>query len=237
MTALSVRVMTYDLFIGDRTFSSWSLRGWLMLEKFGLPYRTHMVGLYTGRMAEDLADMAPARLVPVLRLPDGTVVGESAAMAETLAERHPDAGLWPADPAARATARWLVAEMASGFAALRGACPMQLINVKVGFDVSEAVARDLARIEVLWAHAQRFASGGPWLFGAYSLADAFYAPVCARIVGYDLPVSEAARDYCRATIRDDAFQAWRDEGAQVSYDPVPYAMDLDTAPWPGTRFA
>ena len=93
--------MTYDLYIGDRTFSSWSLRGWLMLEKFGLPYRAHLVGLYSGTMAQDLAPLAPTRLVPALRLPDGTVVGETLAMAETLAERHPDAGLWPADPAAR----------------------------------------------------------------------------------------------------------------------------------------
>ena len=100
----SVASMTYDLFIGDRTFSSWSLRGWLMLEKFNLPHRVNMVGLYTGTMAEDLAPVAPAHLVPVLRTAEGTVVGETMAMAETLAERHPDAGMWPEDPAARATA-------------------------------------------------------------------------------------------------------------------------------------
>ena len=99
--------MTYDLYIGDRTFSSWSLRGWLMMEKFNLPYRAHLVGLYSGTMAADLAALAPVRLVPAMRTPDGTVVGESLAMAETLAERHPDAAMWPADPAARATARWL----------------------------------------------------------------------------------------------------------------------------------
>ncbi|MEM6758996.1 MAG: glutathione S-transferase [Pseudomonadota bacterium] len=224
--------MTYDLFIGDRTFSSWSLRGWLMLEKFCLPYRTHMVGLYSGKMAEEMAQIAPARLVPALRLPDGTVVGESVAMAETLAERHPDAGLWPADPAARATARWLVAEMASSFAALRSACPMQLMDVKVNFPMTEAVAKDLARVEALWAHAGSYAVDGPWLFGAYSLVDAFYAPVCARIVGYDLPVSQAARTYCQTTISDPVFQAWRADGLHVSYDPVPYAMDLETVRWP-----
>lgn len=121
--------MTYDLYIADRIYSSWSLRGWLMLEKFGLPCRLHMVGLYSGSMARDLAEVAPARLVPVLRTPEGTVVGESLAIAETLAERHPDLGLWPADPAQRATARWLAAEMVTGFTALRGACPMQLLRV------------------------------------------------------------------------------------------------------------
>ena len=80
--------MSYDLYIGDKTFSSWSLRGWLMLEKFGLTFQEHMVGLYAGTMAEDLSPLAPARLVPVLRTPDDTVVGESLAMAETLAERQ-----------------------------------------------------------------------------------------------------------------------------------------------------
>lgn len=224
--------MTYDLFIGDRTFSSWSMRGWLMLEKFNLPFDTHMIGLYGGTMAKDMAALAPARLVPALRLPDGTVVGESMAMAETLAERHPEAGLWPEDAAARATARMLCAEMASGFSALRGDCPMQLQFVNVGFAPSDAVRADLDRLEVLWAHARRFAGDGPWLFGAYSLADVFYAPVCARIVGYELPVSEAARAYCATTLSDPAFQAWRAEGLKTTYDPFPYDMGLATRPWP-----
>lgn len=224
--------MTYDLFIGDRLFSSWSLRGWLMLEKFGLPYHTHMIGLYRGTMAEDLAAQAPARLVPALRLPDGTVVGESVAMAETLHERHPEAGLWPADPAARATARWLMAEMASGFTALRSACPMQLAHVNAGFAVSDDVAKDLARIETLWDHARRFAGDGPWLFGTYSLADVFYAPVCARIVGYDLPCSAKAQAYCAETLADAAFQTWRSEALKVTYDPFPYEMGGPTRAWP-----
>ena len=224
--------MTYDLFLGDRTFSSWSLRGWLMLEKFGLPYNAHMIGLYGGTMAEDMAPLAPARLVPALRLPDGTVVGETLAMAETLAEAHPDAGMWPADATARATARWLCAEMTSGFGTLRADCPMNLQHVNVGFTPSDAVQKDLARIETLWDHARRFATEGPWLFGAYSLADVFYAPVCARIVGYDLPVSERARTYCDTTINDPVFQAWRAEGLKTTYDPFPYDMGLPTRAWP-----
>lgn len=226
--------MTYDLFIGDQTFSSWSLRGWLMLEKFGLPYRTHMVGLYAGTMAEDLAPLAPARLVPVLRLANGTVVGESLAMAETLAEAHPEAGLWPEDPGARATARWLCAAMASGFTSLRGACPMQLTHVLEGFTPGDAVMADLDQIERLWAHAATKATEeGPWLFGRYSLADVFYAPVCARIVGYDLPVSDRARAYCGVTLEDPAFRQWRAEGLKKSYDPYPYPSDLPSKPWPG----
>ncbi|GHG88499.1 glutathione S-transferase [Pseudodonghicola xiamenensis] len=225
--------MTYDLYIADRSFSSWSLRGWLMLEKFGLPCRLHMVGLYSGTMAQDLADIAPARLVPVLRTPEGTVVGESLAIAETLAERHPDAGLWPADPAQRATARWLAAEMATGFAALRGACPMQLLRVYRGFEPSKAVRSDLARLETLWAHARTLsATTEGWLFGDYSLADVFYTPVAARIIGYDLPVSDAARSYALALLGDPSVRVWRAEGLKVSYDPEPYGCDLPATDWP-----
>lgn len=225
--------MTYDLYIGDRTFSSWSLRGWLMLEKFNLPYQSHLVGLYSGTMADDLAPLSPATLVPVLRTPDGTIVGESLAMAETLAERHPDAGLWPKDPAARATARWLCAAMASGFGGIRSACPMQLQHVNAGFKPSDAVLSDLARIEQLWAHARTHAStDGPWLFGDYSLADVMYAPVAARIIGYDLPVSDINQSYCDTTINDPAFKAWRAEGLKTTYDPFPYDMGVPTRPWP-----
>ena len=226
--------MTYDLYIGDRTFSSWSLRGWLMFEKFGLPVRTHLVGLYSGTMAQDLIPLAPARLVPEMRSPDGIVVGDTLAMAETLAERHPGVGFWPADPAARALARWLVAEMHSGFAELRGECPMQLSHRYQGFAFSAAVQADLDRVQTLWALARsRHGAAGPWLFGSYSLADVFFAPVAARITGYGLPVDAATSDYVAVQIADPAFLQWRAEGLKTSYDPQPYAMDLPTTPWPG----
>ncbi len=224
--------MTYDLFIGDRMYSSWSLRGWLMLEKFSLPHVVHMVGLYSGTMAADLADLAPARLVPTLRTPKGTVIGESLAMAETLAERHSEAGLWPSDPAARATARWVVAEMACGFSALRGDCPMQLSHIWQGFPPSEAVQKDLARIETLFAHARKVSGAAEgWLFGDYCLADVFYTPVAARIIGYNLPVSPETRAYCRALLSDPAVLRWQEQAHEVTYDPEPYAMDLERRPW------
>jgi len=225
--------MTYDLYIGDRTFSSWSLRGWLMLEKFNLPFNCHLVGLYAKTMDVDLAHLKPARLVPTLRTPEGTVVGETLAMAETLAERHPDKDMWPQDPADRATARWLCAAMTAGFATLRDECPMQLQHVNKGFPPSNALRADVRRLEALWDHARATRkTEGPWLFGAYSLADVFYAPVTARIVGYDLPVSASARAYCDTTIADPAFKTWRAEGLKVTYDPFPYDMGVPTAPWP-----
>ncbi|WP_428546696.1 glutathione S-transferase [Profundibacter sp.] len=225
--------MTYDLYIGDRTFSSWSLRGWLMFEKFNIPYRTHMAGLYSGTLKQDLAELAPARYVPAMRTPDGIAVGDTLAMAETLAERHPDAGLWPTDPAARALARWLVAEMHSGFMTLRSECPMQLLHQYDGFAVSDAVQADLTRLQEIWALARsRHGADGPWLFGEYSLADVFYAPVAARITGYALPVDETSAAYVTTHLQDTAFRQWRVEGLKVSYDPVPYALDLPTRDWP-----
>ena len=123
--------------------------------------------------------------------------------------------------------------MTTGFSALRGECPMQLQHVNKGFPVSDAVAKDLARLEELWIYASAASDGqGPWLFGSYSLADVFYAPVCARIIGYDLPVSKAAYSYCETTLTDPAFKRWRAEGLEVTYDPFPYDMGGETQDWP-----
>ena len=225
--------MTYTLHIGDRAFSSWSLRGWLMFEKFAIPFKTRMVGIYSGTKDRDLAGLAPARLVPAMVTPDGHVIGDTLAMAETLAERHPDAGLWPADPAARGLARWLAAEMHSGFAGLRAACPMQLMRVYEGFEPPPPVLNDLARIEELWALARsRHGADGPWLFGSYTLADVFYAPVAARITGYGLPVGDKAAAYVAAHMGDPAFSRWRDQALTVRYDPEPYRLDLSWRDWP-----
>ncbi len=226
--------MTYQLYIGDRTFSSWSLRGWLMLEKFGLPFEQHMVGLYSGTMAKDIAHLAPARTVPILQTAQGHVLTDSLAMAETLVESHPDVSLYPHDPAARALARSINAEMHSSFGALRGACPMMIAFVWEGFEPSKAVLADLSRIEELWALARsRHGQSGPWLFGEYSLADVFYAPVAMRITAFDLPVSNAAKAYVAAHLNDPAFLAWRETALAEIHDPWPYPMEMGRKPWPG----
>lgn len=225
--------MTYQLYIGDRTFSSWSLRGWLMLEKFGLPHHVNMVGLYSGTMRADLAQLQPARTVPVMQTRAGHVVTDSMAMAETLVEENPDVNLYPREPAARALARSLTAEMHGGFAALRDACPMMLAFCWDGFPVSDAVRGDLARIEYLWSFARsRHGAQGPWLFGDYTLADVFYAPVAMRIRAYGLPVSDASRAYVDAHLNDPAIRHWRAEGLKDKYDPWPYPQKLDRKPWP-----
>lgn len=228
--------MTYDLYIGDRTFSSWSLRGWLMLEKFGLPYNTHMVGLYAGTYRTELAHLAPARTVPAMRTPEGYVLTDSMAMAETLVERHPDVALYPHDRAARALARTISHEMHSGFMALRDACPNMITHVWEGFQPSDPVLADLARIEELWALARsRHGRNGPWLFGDYSLADVMYAPVALRITAYGLPVSDAAQTYVNTHLNDPAFLAWREASKSESYDPWPYPLSLPRKSWPGDQ--
>ena len=226
--------MTYQLFIGDRTFSSWSLRGWLMLEKFGIPYRTTMVGLYSGTKEADLADLFPARTVPVLRTPEGDILTDSLAMAETLVERHPEIALYPKDATERALCRSLVAEMHSGFTALRGACPMMLAHGFKGYSPDQGVLSDLQRIELLWTTAMdRHGGAGPWLFGDYTLADVFYAPIAARIATYGLPVGDRAQAYMVAHLSDPSFRQWRAMGLTKSYDPVPYQLDLPQSDWPG----
>jgi glutathione S-transferase len=226
--------MTYDLAIGDRAYSSWSLRGWLLFDAFGLPVRTHTARLFTDDLPRLLEDYAPARSVPVMRAEDGTMVADSLAMAEELASRHPEAGLWPALPTARAAARMLAAEMHSSFSALRQACPMNLRVAYQGGEVSAAVRADLDRIETLWAWARGTAGdGGPWLCGAYSAADAFFAPVAARIAGYDLPVGPEAAAYVAAHLAHPSFRRWRAMALVDGPDQGTYSRDFARADWPG----
>lgn len=230
--------MPYVLTIGERAYSSWSLRGWLMFARFGLPVELVVAPMYSPGFAATLADFPPARLVPALRIEDegapARVVWETLAIAETLAERHPDRGFWPADPGRRALARSLAAEMHAGFGALRGDCPMNLRRSYAGFEPGPAVRADLARIEALWALARRTAGAtGPWLLGDYCLADVFFAPVATRIATYGLPVGPEAAAYVAAHLADPAFREWR---AAALDDPrvLPdYDKALPETAWPG----
>ncbi|KNG94974.1 glutathione S-transferase [Pseudaestuariivita atlantica] len=226
--------MTYILHIGDYAYSSWSLRGWLMLHRFGLDFETRLVDFNAETVAAQMARLAPARTVPCLEASDGSVMSDTLAMAEELATRHPDIAFWPSAPRARAAARSLVAEMHSSFSDLRSDCPMNLRASYSGFSPSDGVLSDLERICTLWSHAHGMAEGdGPWLFGAYTLTDAFYAPVAARIATYDLPVDDAAARYVAAHLADPAFRRWRALGLVVG-DTLPwYAMDHAPRPWPG----
>jgi glutathione S-transferase len=227
--------MTYELFIGDYAYSSWSLRGWLLFDRFGIPVRTTTIRMgRAASVARQLQDVGMARTVPTLRTPEGAVVSESLAIAEELASRHPEAGLWPADPLARATARSLAAEMHSGFAALRANCPMNLRRAYTRFRPPPEVMQDLRRIEALWSHARATCgSDGPWLCGDYSAADAFFAPVAARIAGFDLPASDQALAYVGAHLADPSFRRWRAMALAQEEEMPRYDRDLPQRDWPG----
>jgi glutathione S-transferase len=226
--------LTYDLAIGDRAYSSWSLRGWLLFDAFGLPVRVQRARLYTDDLPRLLEGFFPARTVPVMRTAEGTVVAESLAIAEELASRHPEAGLWPKDPAARAVARTLAAEMHAGFTALRSHCPMNLRISYTGCDPTDAVLADLARLETIWSWARRETGAqGPWLCGAYSAADAFFAPVAGRIAGYNLPVGAEAAACVAAHLAHPSFRRWRAMGFADGADQEFYRRDYPRRPWPG----
>jgi glutathione S-transferase len=226
--------MTYDLAIGDRAYSSWSLRGWLLFDAFGIPVNTISARLYTDELPNLLKDFYPSRTAPTLRTEDGVVIPETIAIAEELATRHPSAGLWPADPAARATARVLAAEMHAGFTALRSYCPMNLRVSYTDCDPPAEVLADLRRLETLWAWARKVTkSETQWLTGAYSAADAFYAPVASRIATYNLPVSAEAAAYVQAHLAHPSFRRWRAMGMVDGADQEFYRRPFPRRPWPG----
>jgi glutathione S-transferase len=235
--------MTYHLAIGDRAYSSWSLRGWLLFDAFGIDVTLHKARLYTDELPALLArDFAPAKTAPALRIDGGPVVMESLAIAEELAARHPAAGHWPADPTARAAARSVTAEMHAGFQALRNHCPMNLRVSYADCAPPDAVLADLARLQVIWdwARATSGATGGatggaigPWLCGDYSIADVFFAPVATRIATYNLPVGAAGRAYVAAHLAHPSFRRWRAMGMVDGADQPFYRRDYPRRDWPG----
>lgn len=225
--------MTYTIAIGDRTYSSWSLRGWLLFSKFDIPVSVKTARMYTDEFPEMLKDFAPSRTVPAVKI-DGEdqAIWDTLAIAETLFEREPNAGVWPKDASARMMARVLASEMHSGFAKLRDECTMNLAHAYTGFSVSDGVKADIARLEHIWSlNLDRF--GGPWLCGEYSAADAFYAPVASRIATYGLPVGSQAQAYVNSHLADTAFRQWRAMGIAQNYVQEVYQLDYPQVAWPG----
>ncbi|MEL6479303.1 MAG: glutathione S-transferase N-terminal domain-containing protein [Pseudomonadota bacterium] len=201
----------YGLTIGQKAYSSWSMRGWLLLEAFGLPFSERLVRLYTPEFDAWRLDQAPAWTVPMLEWQEGGAtrrVWDTLAIAETLAERHPEAGIWPAGASDRAVARILAAEMHAGITALRTHCPMNFHRggrpPKEGRAAAEA---DVARAGALWAWAIA-ETGGPWLAGRdFSAADAFMAPLATRIRDYGL-LSPETETYVSLVLDHPAVSAW-----------------------------
>jgi glutathione S-transferase len=203
--------VSLKLVIGSKNYSSWSLRAWLALELTGAPYEEVLVSFSDPEWRARVKAYSPTGKVPFLI--DGALgVWDSLAIVETLAEKFPSAGLWPRDFAARALARSAVAEMHSGFAALRSNMPMDLQENAPGKGHTLEALADVARILELWraCRASDAAAGGPYLFGAFSAADCFYAPVVFRFTSYGVALDANARTYCDAMLAHPALRRWRE---------------------------
>jgi glutathione S-transferase len=195
----------YTLYLGNKNYSSWSLRGWLAAKLSGAPFREVPITL-RGTYNPDNRAFSPTALVPALH--DGTIhVWDSLAISEYLAERHP--GMWPADPAARAWARSIAAEMHSSFSTLRNdmtMCIRERLDVRPW---SEQLAANIARVEEIWTESRRrFGQGHPYLCGAFSLADAFYAPVAFRFQTYGVQPHGEAGAYLAALLAHPFVREW-----------------------------
>ncbi len=201
-----------ELVIGTKRWSTWSLRPWLVLKRAGVDFAEIEIALRRGdATGDEIGRVSPSRLAPALR--DGDlVIWDSLAICEYLAEKYPEAKLWPDDPALRALGRSACAEMHSGFQALRSECPMALDEAPRAFELSEAAEKNVRRIVALWT-ALLARSHGPFLLGAWSIADAFYTPVATRFRTYGVKLADygdagAAQAYSERLLETPEFLAW-----------------------------
>lgn len=198
------------LVIGNKAYSSWSLRPWLALRQAGASFDEVVIPLRRPETKPAILAHSVAGKVPVLHW-GGATVWESLAICETVAELFPAAGLWPDDAAARAVARAAATEMHGGFPELRKAFPMDLKRPPAERPVPAEAAPEIARIAALWADVRgRFGGGGPFLFGRFTVADAMYAPVCVRFDSYRVPLDPVCRDYVAAVLALPAMREWRE---------------------------
>jgi glutathione S-transferase len=199
----------YTLVIGTKSWSSWSLRPWLLMRQAALAFAEIEIPLRQPDTAALIAAHSPSGKVPLLKLSDGFMVWDSLAIAEFLAERHPERGLWPSEERARARARAISAEMHAGFQALRTEMPMDCLARHAASPPSEAVARDIARIRSIWTETRAaYGAAGPFLFGAFSIADAMYAPVVSRFLTYGVSLSPEEQRYAETIWALPAMAQW-----------------------------
>lgn len=213
-----------ELIIGNKNYSSWSLRPWILMRALGIPFTERLIRLDAPDFETRLASVYDGSTVPVL-VDGDTVVWESLAIIEYLAERFPDLNVWPQQREARAMARAISAEMHAGFSALRSACPMNLGKRYSTRDRGRDCAADVSRVCSLWQTARATFgedSDHPYLFGTFCAADAMYAPVVTRLDTYSIEVPEHIRMYMDAILGSEAFSDWR-----VSALSEPWVFDED----------
>jgi glutathione S-transferase len=196
------------LIIGNKNYSSWSLRAWFLLREADIDFDEHRIPLDTDDTARQIAEFSPAGRVPVLLL-DDVAVWDTLAIAETAAERWPAKKLWPEDATARAHARSVSAEMHAGFAELRTGMPMNCRAMGRRVALPDALTDDIDRVFDIWSDcSRRYGDSGPWLFGEFSIADAMYAPVVLRFRTYGINLPESARRFAVRVLQSEAMQAW-----------------------------
>jgi glutathione S-transferase len=208
-----VIAMALTLVFGNKNYSSWSFRPWIALRVAGIPFDEVVIPLYEPGSKEQILKYSPAGKVPVL-IDGGIRVWESLAILDYLAERFPQAQLWPADATARAHARAIAAEMHAGFAPLRRHCPMNMWRPVQTRELPPEVAADVRRIDAIFTECrERFgqggAMGGAFLFGGFGVADAMYAPVVSRLHTYWIAVGAVAQAYIQAMMALPAWAEWR----------------------------
>lgn len=193
--------------IGNKNYSSWSLRGWLAAKASGLEFEEQLIRLFEDGHAETMDAETPAGKVPVL-MHGSLAIWESLAIAEYLAEMAPTQNMWPADAGRRARARAIATEMATGFFGLRNQFPMNIRRKVEGLAPNPEAARDIARIQKIWCDCLAAASGGPYLFGAFTIADVMYAPVVFRFQGYGIEVGQIGAEYMDAMLANEWIAEW-----------------------------
>jgi glutathione S-transferase len=213
------------LVIGDKNYSSWSMRPWVLMRHAGIPFEEVLVELDRPDTAARIRAHSPSGRVPCLVTDDGQSIWDSLAIAETLAERYRERALWPSDASARGHARSVACEMHSGFAELRSSMPMNIRAKRRGFGATPAALADVARIDEIWSEClSRY--GGPFLFGAsFGIADAMYAPVVMRFNSYEPELSAAARAYAERVTALPAVAEWI-EAARREAHRIPKYDDL-----------
>jgi len=204
--------MTYTLILGNKNLSSWSLRAYMAMRATGAPFEETIIRLDQPETRTSIAARTPAGKVPVLKIDEGgrtLTVWDSLAICETLAERHPDAKLWPDDAAARALARSYAAEMHAGFPDLREQLPMNFARKLLRPAVREATAKQVERIIEAWLFAlEQYGKTGGFLFGRFSIADCIYSPVVSRFVTYGIEMPPTVKAYCERVMAIAAMQDW-----------------------------
>jgi glutathione S-transferase len=204
------------LIIGDKSYSSWSMRPWVLMKHFGIPFEEVLVWLDEPDTKARILEYSPSGKVPCLIDDDGCAVWESLAILETLAERYPQHALWPRDAAARAQARSISAEMHAGFGAMRTSMSMNIRAMQPGGGASPEALADVARIDTIWRECMA-KSGGPFLFGEFGIADAMYAPVVMRFRTYAPALSDEARRYMARIVALPAVAAWIADAMRESH--------------------